>query len=244
MKHSKIERSRFLLPLLALVISAGSMHAAGIVVKVLGVDATTAGIDVSCSLQSATPGPNKPVVVTLTSSPASAVTIATNVAGTSPSVATQNVAGAVGTTLGSTTTTGQIIYNTGVTYNINAKAFCANVTATGSTTATLIFTGTGGLTSGNIPVRITAPPVAITTTATPQTLTYNCSTSNATPTAQTLTAVLSAAPLAGSSVVYSATAFTSGGAPNASSPLVVSVPATAQTPAAFAGVTVSVNALP
>ncbi len=247
MKHLRIDRSRAILPLLALVTSTSSLFAAGIVVKVGTTDVTTSGIAVSCNLQTSSSAnlvsTNHPVTVTLSASPASTITIGTSLNGSSPIVA----APAAGTTLAATTTGGAIAYSTGITFNINAQPYCANITATGTSTATFNFTGTGGLTSGTITVTFTVPAIAYTTTVTPSSsFTYNCSTSSATPTAQLLTAVLSAAPITGSSVVYSATAYTNAGASvqAAGSPLVVTVPSTAQTPSSWAGVSVSVNAQP
>ncbi len=248
MKHIRIDRSRaILLPLLALAISTSSLFASGIVVKQGATDVTTAGIAVSCNLQTSSAAnlvaTNHPVTVTLSTSPASTITIGTSLSGSSPIVA----AAAAGTTLAATTTGGAIAYGTGIVFNINSQPYCANLTATGTSTATFNFTGTGGLTSGTITVTFTVPAVTYTTSVSPSSsFTYNCTTSAASPAAQLLTVAMSAAPLTGSTVVYSATAFTSAGSPvsAASSPLVVTVPSTAQTPSAWAGISVSVNAQP
>ncbi len=196
MKHLRIDRSRaILLPLLALAISTSSLFASGIVVKQGATDVTTAGIAVSCNLQTSSAAnllpTTHPVTVTLSASPTSTITIGTSLSGTSPIVATA----AAGSTLAATTTGGAIAYGTGIVFNINAQPYCANVTATGTTTATFNFTGTGGLTSGTITVTFTVPAVTYTTTVTPSSsFTYNCTTSAAAPTAQLLSVAMSAAP--------------------------------------------------
>ena len=243
MKYLRVDRSRVILTLLALVIFTSPMFAAG-------VNVSATAITVNCNLQTSTSAAlaavPHPITVTLAASPASTVTIGTSISNpsTSPIVVSPNA----GTTLASSTTGGAILYSTGIVFNVNAQPYCANVTAAGTTTATFNFTGSGGLTSSTITVTFVVAGAAYTPAVTPSgSVAVACNTATGPGALQTINIALPAALPASSSAVFSAGSYVNNGTPGnaAASGIVVSVPSTPQNTSNWSqGVNVTINAQP
>jgi hypothetical protein len=243
MEQIRIDRSRVILTLLALVIFTSPMFAAGI-------NVSTTAITVNCNLQTSTStalaGAPHPVTVTLAASPASTVTIGTSISSpsTSPLVVTPNA----GTTLAATTGSGAIIYSTGIVFNVTAQQFCANATAVGSNSVTFNFTGTGGLTSSTITVTLIVAGGAYAPAVTPSTsLAISCNTASGPGAAQSINVALAAAPPSGATVGFAAGTYVNNGTSGnaAASGLVVTVPATTLNGTTWSqGINVSINAQP